>query len=143
MESALTSEEYARQCAEQVWLTDCRYGVVTATVRRPGKNRSATGANHDGWRAEDRPSVLARLDRVVAEIVRGLMLDDLSPEEARERAADAGFAGAIYISESVDELSTHLTNILESGDNVWTDCSPDGGKVVYLRWWSDPSHPRL
>lgn len=139
----MTPEEYARQCAEQVWLTDCRYGVVTATLRRPGKYRATTGSHRGGWRIEDRPSVLARLDSLAAQIVQGLSADTLTLEEARARVADAGFAGTIRVAGSVDELTAHLTEVLRFGDNAWTDCSPDGGVVVYLRWWCDSSHPRL
>jgi hypothetical protein len=139
----MSADEFARRCAEQVWPAGCRYAVVTSTLRRPGRGRSASGTNRGGWRAEDRPPVLARLDALAAEVVRGLASGSLSGGEARARVAEAGFAGCVRVAGSVGELAEQLAEVVRSGDNAWTDCSPDGGAVVYLRWWSDPSHPRV
>ena len=136
------ADEAARRVAEQAWSSGCRYAVVASTLRRPGRGRSAAASNRGGWRDETRRSVLARLDELAAEVVRGLASGTLTGDEARGRVAAAGFAGAIRVAESVDQLAGHLAEVMRSGDNIWTDCSPDGGAVVYLRWWSDPSHPR-
>jgi hypothetical protein len=92
---------------------------------------------------EDRPAVLARLDQVVAAVVRGLAAGTLAVADARAQVAAAGFIEAVHVAEAAEELAGQVAGIIRAGDNVWVDCSPEGGTVVYLRWWADPSHPRL
>ena len=60
-----------------------------------------------------------------------------------EQRLEAEHVLATLAPGSAGELAVHLAEVVRSGDNVWTDCSPDGDTVLYLRWWSDPSHPRL
>jgi hypothetical protein len=134
--------ELARQYAAQAWSSDCRYVVVTATLRRPGRGQSNDSANKNGWRIETRRLVLSSLDGLAAEVVQELASGACTGEETKARIAKAGFADAIRIAASEEELTGHLADVMRSGDNVWTDCSPDSGGVLYMRWWFDSSHPR-
>jgi hypothetical protein len=122
-------EAFARQCAESAWLAGCRFGVVTSTFPQAGRGRSL--------------AVLARLDQIAAEVVRELADGTIEVQEARARITEAGFDGAIHIAASAGELGAVIAAVMRAGDNVWTDCSPDGLGIAYLRWWSDPNHPRF
>lgn len=135
--------EVAGRLAREAWAAASRVAVVTCTLRRPGRGRSAAGSNRGGWRQEERRAVLVRLDEITAQVVRGLTAGTLSPAEARTRVANAGFADAVRIAITVEELAVVLDEVMRAGDNIWVDCSPDGRGVIYLRWASDPSHPKF
>jgi len=139
----MSADEVARRCVAESWSPATRYALVTSTLRVTGRGQSATGSNRGGWRVEERPAVLARLEKVAAELVRGLASGDLAVDEARDCLAESGFASAIRFAATADELAAQLTEVLRVGDNVWVDCSPVRGGVIYQRWWADPSHPRV
>lgn len=67
----------------------------------------------------------------------------MEPDAARAQAEEAGFGSALRVAESPAELAEQLAEAFRNGDNVWVDCSADGGPVLYLKCWYDPSHTKI
>src|SRR5262245_19534131 len=127
-----TVDDIARRCIDDLWTNGRRYGVLIGTLRRSGRSG-----------IETRRAVLQQIDSLARDVLEGLASGALSPYTARAAVDRAGFATALRLSETPAEMAAQLTEAFRSGDNAWTDCSPDSGPVAVLKCWPDPSHPKI
>ncbi len=140
-------EQIAQRLVAKHWRDDFVYGVLTTTLKRPGRNRSAQGSNKRGWRYEERHGEVKRFDDFVGNLVRGLESGSLTAESAHQAIEESGYAAFVRVADSTEQTIGFLADFLRDGDNVWSEgWTPSGGpgnRLLHVKTWYDRSHSRI